>query len=207
VELDGNYERAFGLLRSAADQRAFDFTKESDRMRERYGQNRLGQSILVARRLIEAGVRLVLVADTTENTNGKWDTHSGFAKDLHLRYRESDQALSALLDDLGDRGLLDATLVAWMGEFGRTPNRKPDGGRDHWPKVYSAMLAGGGIRGGRVLGSSDSLGGSPKDGRVGPEDVLTTIYHLLGVPLDTEVHDPLNRPHRICTGSVIRALL
>ncbi len=134
------YTRAYNLLRSAASQQAFDLSREPDRVRDRFGRNRLGQSVLAARRLVEAGIRLVLVADTTENTNGKWDTHSGYAKDLHLRIRESDQALSALLDDLSVRGLLDTTIVAWMGEFGRTPRVKPDGGRDHWPACYSASL-------------------------------------------------------------------
>jgi len=201
------YTRAYNLLRSAASQQAFDLSHEPDRVRDRFGRNRLGQSVLAARRLVEAGIRLVLVADTTENTNGKWDTHSGYAKDLHLRIRESDQALSALLDDLSVRGLLGTTIVAWMGEFGRTPKVKPDGGRDHWPACYSALLAGGGIQGGRVLGSSDSLGAHPRDGRVGPEDILTTFYHLLGVPSTAEVYDPLGRPHRLCTGSVIQPLL
>ena len=148
------YTKAYNLLRSAASQRAFDLSQEPDRVCDRYGRNRLGQSMLAARRLVEAGVRLVLVADTTENTNGKWDTHGALAEPLPKHLRESDHALSALLDDLKHRGLLDTTVVVWMGEFGRTPklNSKANGGRDHWPHCYSVLLAGGGIQGGRVLG-------------------------------------------------------
>lgn len=203
------YTRAYNLLRSAASQQAFDLTHEPDRMRERYGRSRLGQSVLAARRLVEAGVRLVLVADTTENTNGKWDTHGDLAKPLAKHLGESDQALAALLDDLAGRGLLATTIVAWMGEFGRTPklNSKQNGGRDHWPHCYSALVAGGGIQGGQVCGSSDSLGAYPREGRVQPEDILATFYQLLGIPLTTEVHDPLGRPYRLCTGSVIQAII
>ena len=107
------------------------------------------------------------------------------------------------------RGLLDTTIVAWMAEFGRTPrlNNRDNGGRDHWPNCYSVLVAGGGIRGGRVVGSSDSLGAYPREGSVRPEDILTTFYHLLGLPLNAEVHDPLGRPTRLCTGNVIEALL
>jgi uncharacterized protein (DUF1501 family) len=207
-DLSACYTKAYNLLRSAASQQAFDLAREPDRTRERYGPTRLGQSVLVARRLVEAGVRLVLVADTTENTNGKWDTHGDFAKPLPQHLRESDQALSALLEDLSLRGLLDTTLVAWMGEFGRTPklNTRANGGRDHWPHCYSVLLAGGGIRGGQVFGSSDPLGAYPRDGMVRPEDVLATFYHLLGVPRDAEVRDPLGRPHRLFTGTPIAAM-
>ncbi|MFO0878173.1 MAG: DUF1501 domain-containing protein [Gemmataceae bacterium] len=152
---------------------------------------------------------LIVMADTSPNTNGKWDTHGDLAKPLANHLRESDQGLSALLDDLSGRGLLDTTVVAWMGEFGRTPklNTRTNGGRDHWPHCYSVLLAGGGIRGGRVVGSSDALGAFPRDGRVHPSDILATIYHLLGVPLETELLDPLGRPHRLCSGKPIAALL
>ena len=185
--------------------RAFDLAQEPDRLRDRYGRG-IGQSMLAARRLVEAGVRLVLVADTSTNTNGKWDTHGDFAKPLANHLRESDQGLSALLDDLSLRGLLDSTVVPWMGEFDRTPklNSKANGGRDHWPHVYSVLLAGGGIRGGRVASSSDAIGAQPRDGRVHPADVLATIYHLLGVSLDTELRDPLDRPYRPPLSAVYR---
>jgi len=158
---------------------------------------------------VAAGVRLVLVADTTENTNGKWDTHGDLAKPLDKHLRESDQALSTLLDDLSARGMLETTTVAWMGEFGRTPklNNKQNGGRDHWPHCYSVLLAGGGIQGGRVYGSSDSLGAYPREGMTRPEDILATFYQLLGIHLSTELHDPLGRPYRLCMGTPITALL
>ena len=202
------YARAYDVLRSAASSQAFDISREPGTMRDRYGRG-IGQSMLAARRLVEAGVRLVLVADTTENTNGKWDTHGDLARTLPRHLRESDQALSALLEDLHQRSLLDTTIVAWMGEFGRTPrlNTPANGGRDHWSAVYSVLVAGGGIQGGRVIGASDTLGAYPRDGRVSPEDILTTFYHLLGIPSTAEIHDPVGRPNRICTGNIIHALL
>jgi len=199
------YRKAFDLLRSAGDNRALDLTRESDRLRDRYGRG-VGQSLLVARRLVESGVRLVMVNDA--NNNMKWDTHDPkYGGGIDRNLRESDQGLSALLDDLSTRDMLDSTLVVWMGEFGRTPRRKPDGGRDHWSKCYSALMAGGGIQGGRVHGSSDPLGAYPRDGLVRPEDVHATIYHLLGIPLDTELHDTLGRPYPLCTGSPINSSL
>jgi hypothetical protein len=201
------YTKAYNLLRSAASTRAFELSQEPDRVRDRYGRNQLGQSVLAARRLVESGVRLVLVADTTPNTNIRWDTHDGNNTTLAVALRESDQALAALLDDLLERGLLDSTVVAWMAEFGRTPRLNRNGGRDHWPQCYSLLLAGGGIRGGQVHGSSDSLAAYPREQAVRPEDIHATIYQALGVPLATELHDPLGRPYRLCSGSPITALL
>jgi hypothetical protein len=199
------YEQAFDLMRSAASRELFDVSREPARVRERYGKH-VGQSMLMARRLVEGGVRLVFVNDA--HNSMKWDTHDpNYGGGVERHMRETDQALSALLEDLDERGLLETTIVAWMGEFGRTPKRKPDGGRDHWPAVYSVLLAGGGIGGGRVIGASDSLGAQPKEGKVSPGDILTTIYHLLGLPLTTEIHDPQGRPIPICTGQVIRSLI
>ena len=199
------YEQAFDLMRSAASRELFDVSREPEKVRRRYGDH-VGQSMLLARRLVERGVRLVFVNDA--HNNMKWDTHDpNYGGGVERHMRETDQALSALLEDLDQRGLLETTIVAWMGEFGRTPKRKPDGGRDHWPSVYSILLAGGGIRGGRIVGASDSLGARPKEGKVSPGDILTTIYHLLGLPPTTEVHDPRGRPIRICTGEVIRYLI
>ena len=199
------YEKAFGLLRSSASSALFDVSREPERVRERYGSG-VGQSMLVARRLIEGGVRLVLVNDA--HNIMKWDTHDAkYGGGVEKHMRETDQALSALLEDLFQRRLLDTTVVAWMGEFGRTPKRKRDGGRDHWPKCYSVLLAGGGIQGGRVVGASDRLGAEPKKGKVSPEDVLTTMYRLLGLPPSAHVSDATGRPQLICTGSVIRELL
>src|SRR5262249_42254441 len=145
---------------------------------------------------------------TTENTNDKWDTHNG---DVHPRIRasllESDLALSALMDDLRARGLWESTLVIWMGEFGRTPRRQPDGGRDHWPNCYSMLLAGGGFRSGVVYGSSDSRAAYPRECPVCPEDLHATIYTLLNVPLDTLLYDSLGRPYRLCSGRPISQLM
>ena len=118
-----------------------------------------------------------------------------------------DQAYSALLEDLTDRGLLDSTLVMWTGEFGRTPKLNGAGGRDHWGPVFSVALAGGGIRGGRVHGASDKLAAYPKDGRVKPQDITATIFHCLGIPPDSEIRDSLNRPFAITRGEIVREVL
>jgi hypothetical protein len=203
-----HYERAYDLLRSAATARAFEVAAEPAAVRDRYGRNTLGQSVLVARRLIEAGVRLVMVSDTLPNTNARWDTHDGNSYEkqfIPTALEFTDRAVSSLLADLDERGLLDDTLVLWAGEFGRTPRRN-QGGRDHWPHVYSLLLAGGGIRGGAVLGASDSTASVVRDHPVRPEDVLATVYAALGVPLETEMHDTLGRPHRITSGEPMRQL-
>ena len=166
-------------------------------MLARYGNNRLGRSCLVARRLVEAGVSLVTVIF------GGWDTHSSHLE--HTRDRllpPLNLAFSTLLDDLADRGLLDTTLVAWTGEFGRTPviNGNNPPGRDHWATVYSTVLAGGGIQGGQVYGKSDKLAAEPVDNPVPVADYVATIYHALGYDADTKVVDQLNRPHHILAG-------
>src|SRR5262249_36606842 len=153
--LDRSYERAFDLVSSAASKQAFDISKEPGTVRDRYGRNRHGQSVLLARRLVEAGVRLVLVQDAEENgQNNVWDTHGDAFKTMRKHLPETDSAVSSLLEDLRERGLLDSTLVIWMGEFGRSPRVDKGGGRDHWPDVYSLLLAGGGIKGGQVYGAS-----------------------------------------------------
>jgi hypothetical protein len=209
ANMETQYERAYDLLRSAATARAFDVAMEPAAVRDRYGRNTLGQSVLVARRLIEAGVRLVMVSDTMPNTNERWDTHdpnSYEARHIPTALEATDCAISSLLADLDERGHLDDTPVLWAGEFGRTPRRN-QGGRDHWPHVYSMLMAGGGIRGGAVLGASDSTASSVRDHPVRPEDVLATVYSALGVPLDTEIHDTLGRPHRISSGEPVRPLL
>lgn len=204
---NGYREQAYDLLGGAAASRAFDLERESERTRSRYGLTRLGQSVLLARRLVEAGVRLVLVNDVTPGTNSRWDTHEGTYPAIEKNLKEADAALGALLDDLHDRGLLDSTLVVWMAEFGRSPKADEEGGRDHWPHCYSALLAGGGIRGGAVHGSSDRIAAYPRDGACSPTDVHATIYHLLGLPLRTELTDATGRPGRRCDGEPIRALL
>ena len=200
-------ERAYDLLSSAVSKRAFDLGREPEALRERYGMTRFGQSVLLARRLVEAGVRLVLVGDTMENTNDKWDTHNGGYANIKKHILETDRGLAALLGDLRDRGLLQTTLVVWMAEFGRSPRMTPKGGRDHWPHCYSLLVAGGGIKGGQVYGSSDKIAAHPRENPVPPEDVHATFYHALGLRGDTTIADPFGRPMPLCTGRPLAALL
>ncbi len=176
------------------------------RLRDRYGRHRFGQSVLLARRLVESGVPLVRVNWTRVPgalNNGHWDTHSKNTAALKQLMPLMDQTYSALLEDLSDRGLLEDTLVVWMGEFGRTPKINGAAGRDHWGQVFSVALAGGGVRGGQVIGSSDRIGGYPVDGRVLPQDLTATIFHILGIPPSSELHDNLGRPLAITRGQVI----
>src|SRR5437773_3546288 len=156
--------------------------------------SRFGQSVLLARRLVEAGVSLVQVNWTRtkedSDTNPCWDTHAKNSERLKTALMPPmDQAYSALLEDLAARGLLDETLVVWMGEFGRSPKINASGGRDHWGHVFSVALAGGGVRGGQVYGASDRIAGHARDGRVEPQDLAATIFHCLGYRRDTEVQD------------------
>jgi len=209
---DAQSQQAFNLLRAGKARRAFALQEEPDRVRERYGNNRWGQSVLLARRLVEAGVTLVQVNWTRmpgdTNDSPAWDTHGKNAERLkgHLM-PVMDQAYSALLEDLEARGLLAETLVVWAGEFGRTPKINGAAGRDHWGHVFSVALAGGGIRGGVVHGASDKIGGHVKDSRVQPQDLTATIFHCLGHAPDTEVHDALGRPHPISRGTVLQQVL
>lgn len=207
--LDGYYQKAFDLVGSAASKQAFDVRQEAESVRRRYGMNRHGQSVLLARRLIEAGVRLVLVNDTEVNgANKLWDTHSGNFTGMKQKLPETDAALSALLEDLHERGLLDSTLVVFMGEFGRTPktNQSRTAGRDHWPDCYSLLLAGGGVRGGHVYGASDAIGAYPKDKPCTPEDIHATIYHAMGLAGDTVLTDAIGREIPLYSGKPIVAL-
>lgn len=201
-------QQAVDTIRSTAARRAFRIDEEPAEVRERYGRHRFGQSVLLARRLIEAGVSLVQVNWTRspddKDVNPVWDTHTENAARLKTALMPPmDQAYSALLEDLSARGLLDETLVVWMGEFGRSPRINPLGGRDHWGSVFSVALAGGGVQGGQVWGSSDPLGGFPLSGRVEPQDLHATIYHALGVGLDAEIHDHLGRPIPLTRGRVL----
>ncbi|OAI47915.1 hypothetical protein AYO44_08550 [Planctomycetaceae bacterium SCGC AG-212-F19] len=205
--LDRSYERAFDLVSSAVSKQAFDISKEAGTVRDRYGRNRHGQSVLLARRLVEAGVRLVLVQDAEENGQNKvWDTHGDGFKTMRKHLPETDSALASLLEDLRERGLLDSTLVVWMGEFGRSPRVDKGGGRDHWPDVYSLVLAGGGIKGGQVFGSSDARAAFPRENPVGPEEIHATIYHALGLPEHTMIHDTIGRPLPLYHGKPIYGL-
>ncbi len=215
-----HYDRAFTLLGAQGVAEAFDLTKENDRVRDRYGRNIHGQAVLQARRLVEAGVPLVTVFwqnDGITNVSVYWDTHSRNFIDLKTRLCPvADQALSALLEDLEQRGMLDETLVVWTGEFGRTPKvgqGVPGGagagrdGRDHWAGVFTSVLAGGGIRGGSVHGSSDRFAAFPAADPTRPADLAATIYHCLGVDPEMQVRDRLDRPLTLCEGKVIQPIL
>ncbi len=205
-------DKAIDLLRSEKAQQAFAVDREPDTVRDRYGRNRFGQSVLMARRMVEAGVSLVQVNwtrwDNDEDVAPAWDTHAKNSQRLKdALMPPMDQAYSALLEDLAQRGMLDETLVVWMGEFGRSPKINPSGGRDHWGHVFSTALAGGGIRGGSVYGQSDRQGAFPLDGRVEPQDLTATIYHCLGFSAGTEIYDRLGRPLVISKGQPISAIL
>jgi hypothetical protein len=213
------YRRAFSLLEAKTGGSAFDLTQESPAMRERYGMNPHGQSVLQARRLVEAGVPLVTIYwpnDGIKNVSVYWDTHSrNFIDHKDRLMPPADQAFSALLDDLQERGLLDETLVLWTGEFGRTPRigqRNSDAGagsdgRDHWPNCFTSVLAGAGIRGGQVYGASDKHAAYPSKNPVAPVDLAATVYHCLGVPPHQELHDSQGRPMVVCPGEPVAALL
>jgi len=196
------YERAYGLLDSPTAREAFQIDKEDAALRDRYGRNQAGQRLLMARRLVEAGVRLVTV------TYGGWDMHANITRGFRNSMPPLDVALAVLLDDLSQRGMLEETLVIVSSEFGRTPRINADAGRDHWPKVFSVMLAGGGIKGGMVYGSSDATAAEPEENPVSSEDLATTMYHLLGIVADKELMAPGGRPIEIVDGGqVIKPLL
>ena len=188
------YQRAYDLLDTPKAKEAFDIGKEDKKMRDRYGRNEAGQRLLMARRLVEAGTRLVTL------TYGGWDMHQNITSNFKRQMPSLDQALSALLDDLSSRGLLDETLVMVSSEFGRTPKVNKDAGRDHWPKVFSVMLAGGGIKGGMVYGASDATAAEPDSDPVSPADLATTMYRLLGIVADKELMAPGDRPIEIVDG-------
>jgi hypothetical protein len=218
--MGSHYERAFSLLASREVTRAFDLSQEPPTVRERYGMNLHGQAVLQARRLIEAGVPLVTVFwqnDGITNVSVYWDTHNRNFIDLKTRLCPvTDQAFSALLDDLEQRGLLDETLVVWTGEMGRTPRVGQSvvggagagrDGRDHWPSVFTSVLAGGGIHGGVLHGSSDRFAAHPQTNPVSPADLAATIYHCLGVDPRLELTDRLGRPMVLCDGTPVHAVL
>jgi len=200
-------QQALDLLGGSRARQAFDLSQESDATRDRYGRTRWAQSILLARRLVEAGVSLVQVnwcRVEGEPNAGSWDTHEKH-NDLLKRFLMPwmDRAYSALLIDLAERGLLDETLVVWVGEFGHTPKFNANAGRDHWGQCFSIALAGGGVRGGVVHGKSDGHAAYPMSGRVEPRDLLATMFHLLGHSPDTELRDTEGRPLPISRGRVI----
>ncbi len=204
-------DRAYALLLSGKVARAFDLGEEDPGLRDRYGRHMYGQSLLLARRLVEAGVPIVQVNMGRVQT---WDTHSANFKALKDRLLPpTDQGVAALLDDLEARGLLDETLVIVTGEFGRTPrigkstgNVNSRDGRDHWSAVFSAAFAGAGVRGGQMIGQSDKMGAYPASRPYRPADLAATVYRSMGIDPDTELRDRLDRPIRLCTGEPITPL-
>lgn len=201
--LDSSFDQAYTLISSSKAREAFDLSREPDAVKDRYGRNRFGLSCLLARRLVEAGVRFVTVNmfETVFNEI-TWDIHGSAPFSPISAYRDLlgpmfDNAYASLLEDLQERGLLDNTLVVAQGEFGRTPKINPAGGRDHWPQCWTISMAGGGIKGGQVVGSSDEMAGYPKDRPIPAQQVAATILHAVGVELETELPGPQNRPLRV----------
>jgi hypothetical protein len=207
-EMTGFQGRAFELLTSPATQRAFRLDHEPAAVRERYGRNIYGQSVLLARRLIEAGTRVVCIS-WAPDANATWDTHGNNFVALKTRLLpQLDMAASSLLGDLAERGRLDRTIVAIMGEFGRSPRINGGAGRDHWNFCYSLLLAGGGFKSGFVHGSSDRIGARPSQCPVTPADIVATLYTCLGIDPQMELHDRLERPFVLAPwGTPIRELL
>lgn len=210
---DSYQQQAFDLLTSGKARQAFDIAREPGKVRDRYGRNRWGQCVLLARRLVEAGVRLVHVQWPREpgdnaSDNPLWDTHAQNADRVEdVLCPMFDVGYSALLEDLDQRGLLDETLVVAIGEFGRTPKINSKGGRDHWGPVFSFTLAGAGISGGQVYGSSDKNGAYPASNKVRPGDLTATLFHLMGIPHQGHFIDAANRPHRLTGGEPLWTML
>jgi hypothetical protein len=214
--IDAHFAKALSMVTSPRAKKAFDLSAEPVAVRERYGRTTYGQSCLLARRLVEAGVRFVNVyfAATIggQDNKGGWDTHGFNNKPMYPILKDyllpvTDQTLPTLLEDLDARGLLDETLVIWMGEFGRSPRINTMAGRDHWPQCYTALLAGSGVRRGAIYGSSDKNGAYPSQDPVRPDDLAATMYDLLGIDPHVEVRDALNRPLPISRGTVLDGLL
>jgi hypothetical protein len=215
--LDEYYEKALAMLHSTRLRDAFNLGAEPEKLRDRYGRTTYGQGCLLARRLVEAGVKFVTVYFSDNiggrsDTSGGWDTH-GFdntrmypiIEKYHLPL--TNHTLPVLLDDLDQRGLLDSTLVLWMGEFGRTPEINKNVSRDHWPNCYTALLAGGGVKRGYVHGESDRHAMYPAKDPVRPEDLAATLFHLLGIDHNIDLIDHLNRPRPTAEGNVVSGIL
>jgi hypothetical protein len=215
--MNAYYEKALGMLNSSRVRDAFDLSRESPEVRDRYGRTTYGQSCLLARRLVESGVKFVNVyfdeSIGGQNTkSGGWDTH-GFnntrmypiIKGRHLPI--TDHTLPVLINDLDDRGLLDSTLIVWMGEFGRSPKLNDNISRDHWPQCYTVLLAGGGVKGGATYGASDKNGGFPARDPVSLGDLSATMFESLGIAAETEMRDALNRPFPVAAGRAVREIL
>lgn len=196
------YERAYSLISSKDAREAFNINAEAAALRDEYGRNQAGQRMLMARRLVQAGVRFVSL------TYGGWDMHTGITQGMRGQMPPLDQALSALIKDLDTQGLLSTTIVMVSSEFGRTPKINATAGRDHWPKVFSVMMAGGGFKGGLIYGTSNATASEPELDPIGPEDLATTVYHQLGIVADKELMAPGDRPIEIVDGGkVVKELL
>jgi hypothetical protein len=205
--LDSFYQRAFNLLASPKTRNAFALASEKPALRERYGKTEFGQRCLLARRLAEAGVPLVNIS-YCHTPRGSWDTHSrNFSKMKDSLAPTLDQSLTALIEDLDQRGMLDETLVVVNAEFGRTPKINKNAGRDHWPWVYSLAMAGAGANAGTIYGASDDSAAYPASNPHDPKDFVATLYHLLGVPPETTVTDATGRPHHVIIGQPIWPLV
>jgi hypothetical protein len=214
--IDESYQKAVGMLTAPKVREAFDLSKEPAAVRDRYGRTTYGQSCLLARRLVEAGAKFINVYFASSiggrKNEGGWDTHGFGGNPMAPILRDyllpiTDQTLPTLLQDLKERGLLDTTLIVWMGEFGRSPRISKDAGRDHWPNCYTALLAGGGIKRGYVHGGSDKTGSFPTGDVVRPEDLAATVFSLLGLDPTTEIRDNLGRPFTIAKGQSVTGII
>ena len=200
--VDTFYKQAYDMVSAKASQEAFDLNKEDAKVRDAYGRNQAGARMLLSRRLVEAGARFITM------TYGGWDMHDRIQTGITRNVPSFDQAFSTLITDLSQRGLLDSTLVCICSEFGRTPKINATAGRDHWPKVFSVVMAGGGVKGGNIYGSSDAIASEPEDNPLNVMDWATTIYHCLGIVSDKELMAPGDRPIEIVNGGkVIKDLL
>lgn len=218
MDLDEYYDKALGLVVSGRAKNAFDLTKEKPEVRERYGKNTFGQCCLLARRLVEAGTRFVEVVwpKVANSDNHSWDVHTGLSTRMKNQSAPMlDAGISALIEDLDQRGLLKDTLVVAVGEFGRSPqrgvstsgNQNNDDGRDHWPYCYTGIAAGAGVKRGIVYGKSDKTGSAPLENPVHPTELLATIYHSVGIKPDTIVYNHLNQPRELVKGEVVTGIL
>jgi uncharacterized protein (DUF1501 family) len=217
-DLDEYYDQALSLVISGRARDAFDLTKETPEMRERYGRNTFGQSCLLARRLVEAGTRVVEVVwpKVANSDNHSWDVHVGLSQRMKNQSAPMlDAGVSALIEDLDQRGLLAETLVIAVGEFGRSPkrgvstsgNNNSDDGRDHWPYCYTALVAGAGVKRGFVYGKSDGTGSAPLEKPVHPIELLATIYHSVGISPTTIVYNHLKQPRELVKAEAVTGIL
>jgi predicted AlkP superfamily pyrophosphatase or phosphodiesterase len=195
--VDTFYQRAYDLIGSQAAREAFDISKEDPKLRDEYGRNPAGARMLLSRRLVEAGVRFVTM------TYGGWDHHDGIQNRMNSQVPPFDQGFATLIKDLEQRGLLESTLVCVASEFGRSPKINATAGRDHWPKVFSTLMAGGGVKAGQVYGKSDATASEPYLNALSVEDWATTIYKCLGITADKELMAPGNRPIEIVDGGKV----